>query len=37
VTAAIDAAKADGKKSVLMHIRSEDNTRSVALSTQPVS
>ena len=37
VTAAIDAAKADGKKSVLMHIRSEDNTRFVALSTQVVS
>ena len=37
VTAAIDAATADGKKSVPMHIRSEDNTRFVALSTQVVS
>ena len=37
VTAAIDAAKSDGKKLVLMHIRSEDKTRFVALSTQAVS
>src|SRR5271166_3639518 len=37
VTAAIDAAKADGKKSVLLRVRSEDNMRFVALSTQAVS
>ena len=37
VTAAIDAAKSDGKKLVLMHIRSEDKTRFVALATQAVS
>jgi serine protease Do len=33
VTAAIDAARADGKKSVLMRVKSEDSTRYVALST----
>ncbi len=38
VTAAIDAAKADGKKSVLMQVKTEDNsTRFVALSTHAVS
>src|SRR5208337_4824858 len=37
VTAAIDAAKADGKKSVLLRVSSEDNMRFVALSTQAVS
>ena len=37
VTAAIDAAKADGKKSVLMRVKSEDSTRFVALSTSVVS
>ena len=37
VTAAIDTAKADGKKSVLLRVSSEDNMRFVALSTQAVS
>ena len=37
VTAAIDAAKADGKKSVLMRVKTEDSTRFVALSTEAVS
>ncbi len=38
VTAAIDAAKADGNKSVLMQVKTEDNsTRFVALSTHAVS
>ncbi len=37
VTAAIDAAKADGKKSVLMRVKTEDSTRFVALPTQAVS
>ena len=37
VMAAIDAAKADGKKSVLMHVKTEDNSRFVALSTEAVS
>jgi serine protease Do len=37
VTAAIDAAKADGKKSVLMQVKTQDNTRFVALSTGTVS
>ncbi len=37
VTAAIDAAKADGKKSVLMRVQSEDSARFVALSTEAVS
>ena len=37
ITAAIDAAKADGKKSVLMRVKTEDSTRFVALSTQAVS
>src|SRR5271165_340590 len=37
VTAAIDAAKAGGKKSVLMQVRKQDSTRFVALSTQAVS
>jgi serine protease Do len=37
VTAAIEAARADGKKSVLMHIKTEDGARFVALSTQAVS
>ncbi len=37
VTAAIDAAKASGKKSVLMHVKTEDNSRFVALSTGAVS
>jgi hypothetical protein len=34
---AIDAAKADGKKSVLMRVKTEDSTRFVALSTEAVS
>jgi serine protease Do len=37
VTAAIDSAKSDGKKSVLMRVKTEDNTHFVALSTQAVS
>ena len=37
ITAAIDSAKADGKKSVLMRVKTEDSTRFVALSTQAVS
>jgi len=37
VTAAIDAAKAGGKKSVLMQVKTEDSTRFVALSTEAVS
>ena len=37
VTAAIDAARADGKKSVLMRVKTEDSARYVALSTQAVS
>ncbi len=37
VTAAIDAAKAGGKKSVLMQVKKQDSTRFVALSTQAVS
>ncbi len=37
VTAAIDAAKTDGKKSVLMHVKTEDSMRFVALSTEAVS
>jgi serine protease Do len=37
VTAAIQAAKADGKKSVLMRVKTEDSTRFVALSTEAVS
>ncbi len=37
VTAAIVAAKADGKKSVLMRVKTEDSTRFVALSTEAVS
>ncbi len=37
VTAAIDAAKAGGKKSVLMRVKSEDSTRFLALSTEAVS
>jgi serine protease Do len=37
VKAAIDAAKADGKKSVLMHIQTEDSSRFVALPTKAVS
>jgi serine protease Do len=37
VTAAIDAAKADGKKSVLMQIQHQDSARFVALSTEAVS
>src|SRR5271166_3847912 len=37
VTAAIDAAKAGGKKSVLMQVKTADSTRFVALSTQAVS
>ena len=37
VVAAIDAAKADGKKSVLMRVKSQDNARYVALSTQAMS
>ncbi len=37
VTAAIDAAKAGGKKSVLMQVKHEDSTRFVALSTEAVS
>jgi serine protease Do len=37
VSAAISAAKADGKKSVLVQLKSEDNTRFVALSTEAVS
>jgi serine protease Do len=37
VTAAIDAAKANGKKSVLMRVKSEDSTHYVALSTEVAS
>ncbi len=37
VTAAIDAAKAGGKKSVLMQVKTGDSTRFVALSTEAVS
>jgi serine protease Do len=37
VTAAIDAAKAGGKKSVLMQVKTQDSTRFVALSTEAVS
>ncbi len=37
VTAAIDAAKAGGKKSVLVHLRTQDSSRFVALSTETVS
>ena len=37
VTAAIDAAKADGKKSVLMQVKNQDSTRFVALPTEAVS
>ncbi len=37
VKAAIDAARADGKKSVLMHVKTEDSSRFVALSTDAVS
>jgi len=37
VTSAIDAAKADGKKSVLVRVKTQDSTRFVALSTEAVS
>ncbi|MBV8104770.1 MAG: Do family serine endopeptidase [Hyphomicrobiales bacterium] len=37
VTAAIDAARAGGKKSVLMQVKTEDSMRFVALSTQAAS
>jgi serine protease Do len=37
VTAAIDAAKANGKKSVLMRLKNQDSMRYVALSTEAVS
>lgn len=37
VTAAIDAAKSGGKKSVLMQVKTADSTRFVALSTEAVS
>ncbi len=37
VTAAIDAAKSGGKKSVLMQVKTADSTRFVALSTVAVS
>ncbi len=37
VTAAIDAAKAGGKKSVLMQLKTQDSTHFVALSTEAVS
>ena len=37
VKAAIAAAKADGKKSVLMHVKTEDSSRFVALSTEAAS
>jgi serine protease Do len=37
VTAAIDAAKAGGKKSVLMRLKSQDSMRYVALPTEAVS
>ena len=37
VTAALDVARADGKKSVLMRIKTEDGVRFVALSTEVVS
>jgi serine protease Do len=37
VTAAIDGAKAGGKKSVLMQVKREDSTRFVALPTEAVS
>ncbi len=37
VAAALDTAKADGKKSVLMQLKNDNGTRFVALSTQAVS
>ena len=37
VAAALDTAKADGKKSVLMQVKNDNGTRFVALSTQAVS
>ena len=37
VAAAIDAAKTNGKKSVLVRVQTEDTARFVALSTEPVS
>ena len=37
VMAAIGSAKADGKKSVLMRLKSQDSMRYVALSTEAVS
>ena len=37
VTAAMDAAKAEGKKAVLMRLKSEDSTRFVALPTATAS
>ena len=37
VAAAIDSAKSDGKKSVLMQVKNEDGTHFIALSTQAVS
>ncbi len=37
VTAAIDAARAEGKKAVLMRLKSQDSTRFVALSTEAAS
>jgi serine protease Do len=37
VAAALNSAKADGKKSVLMQVKNDNGTRFVALSTQAVS
>ncbi len=37
VVAAIDLAKSDGKKSVLMQVKNDNGTHFVALSTQAVS
>jgi serine protease Do len=37
ITAAIDAAKASGHKAVLLRVKSGENFRFVALSTQAVS
>ncbi len=37
MTAAIDAAKSGGEKSVLMQVKTADSTRFVALSTEAVS
>ncbi|MBV9634948.1 MAG: serine peptidase, partial [Methylobacteriaceae bacterium] len=37
VTAAIDAAKKEGHKAILLRVKSEDGTRYVALATQKAS